>query len=54
MGGAEVVPFGTRAGAEAFAAQNGGTVQTFTELTADEILGAPADAPATETGHANH
>lgn len=52
MGGEEVVPFGTRAGAEAFAARNGGTVQAFADLTPDEILGTAA--PETEADHAGH
>ncbi|MFT3691125.1 nitrous oxide reductase accessory protein NosL [Paenirhodobacter sp.] len=39
MGGAEVVPFGTRAAAEAFARDRGGEVKTFAELTPATILG---------------
>ncbi|KGJ04364.1 copper chaperone NosL [Paracoccus halophilus] len=39
MGGAELVPFSTREAAEAFAAEKGGIVQTFDELTPDEVLG---------------
>lgn len=39
MGGAELVPFGTRAAAEAFAADKGGEVQGFDELTPAEVLG---------------
>lgn len=45
MGGAEIVPFGTRAAAEAFAQQKGGRVQTFTELTPAEVLGTGGEAP---------
>lgn len=43
MGGAEIVPFGSRASAEAFARDKGGAVQTFAELTPDEVLGEGRD-----------
>lgn len=43
MGGAEIVPFGTREAAEAFARQKGGSVQVFAELTPDEVLGTGMD-----------
>lgn len=39
MGGAELVPFGTRAQAEAFAKDKGGAVRSFDELTPAEVLG---------------
>ena len=43
MGGAEIVPFGTREAAEAFARDKGGTVRGFDELTPDEVLGGEAE-----------
>ena len=43
MGGAEIVPFGSRASAEAFARDKGGAVQTFAELTPNEVLGEGRD-----------
>lgn len=39
MGGQELVPFGTREAAKAFARDKGGTVQTFDALTPAEVLG---------------
>ncbi|WP_199261481.1 nitrous oxide reductase accessory protein NosL [Paracoccus binzhouensis] len=45
MGGAELVPFGSREAAEAFAADKGGRVQAFDELTAEEVLGTGETAP---------
>lgn len=53
MGGAEIVPFGTRAGAEDFAREKGGTVQSFDELTPDEVLGGGADTDQAEADHAH-
>ena len=53
MGGAEIVPFGTRAGAEKFAHDKGGRVQTFAELTPDEVFGDAAAPAAEDTGHAH-
>ncbi len=52
MGGAEIVPFGNRPAAEAFARDKGGTVQLFAELTPDEVLGS-GTAPE-EVDHAGH
>lgn len=54
MGGAELVPFSTRAAAEAFAAHKGGRVQGYAELTPDEVLGG-GDVPEDEgSDHAGH
>ena len=47
MGAAEAVPFGERAAADAFVAENGGRVVAFAEIPRDYVLGsdAPGDQP---------
>lgn len=52
MGADETVPFSTRASAERFAAENGGTVTTFQEVPRDYVLGAPGEEPT--DGHTTH
>ena len=49
MGAAEAVPFGDRAAADAFAAENGGRVVTFAEIPHAYVLG--SDAAADLSGH---
>lgn len=49
MGAAEVVPFGNREVADAFAAANGGRVVTFTQIPAAYVLG--SDAPGDQSQH---
>lgn len=60
MGGSEIVPFSTREAAEAFAAEQGGTVLAYAELTPEQVLGggdengdAPMNDPE-EQAHAAH
>lgn len=55
MGAAEAVPFGERAAAEAFAAQNGGRVVTFAEVPANYVLGSgEPDETGSLPDHALH
>jgi copper chaperone NosL len=49
MGAAEAVPFGERAAADAFAAENGGRIVGFTEIPRDYVLG--SDAPDEQGDH---
>jgi copper chaperone NosL len=49
MGAAEAVPFGNREAAEAFAADNGGRVVTFTQIPDAYVLG--SDAPVDQSQH---
>ena len=59
MGGSEIVPFSTREAAEAFAAEQGGMVLAYAELTPEQVLSgdesgdAPMDDPE-EQAHAAH
>ena len=48
MGGSEIVPFSTREAAEAFAAEQGGTVLAFDELTPEQVLGGGDEGPDEE------
>lgn len=48
MGAAEAVPFGERAAADAFVAENGGRVVAFAEIPRDYVLG--SDAPGDQPG----
>ncbi|HMA14428.1 MAG: nitrous oxide reductase accessory protein NosL [Bacteroidota bacterium] len=52
MGLPEVVPFGTQAAAEAFAAEQGGRVVRLAEVPADYVLGMPQ--PPEGADHATH
>ncbi|WMT73354.1 nitrous oxide reductase accessory protein NosL [Bradyrhizobium sp. Ash2021] len=47
MGAAEAVPFGNREAADAFAADNGGRVVTFTQIPGAYVLG--SDAPGDQS-----
>ena len=49
MGAAEAVPFGNREAADAFAADNGGRVVTFTQIPAAYVLG--SDASGDQSQH---
>ena len=49
MGAPEAVPFGTRTAAEAFAAQDGGTVMRLTDIP-DHLVLAPADMAPADAG----
>jgi copper chaperone NosL len=48
MGAAEAVPFGERAAADAFAAENGGRVVAFADIPRDYVLG--SDGPGDQAG----
>ena len=48
MGAAELVPFGTRAGAEAFAKARSGRVATLDEIRDQDVLAPDSDAPDTD------
>ena len=54
MGLPEAVPFGTRNGAEAFAAENGGRIVRLAEIPDDYVLGTPEQPSPTEQDHATH
>jgi len=56
MGGSEIVPFSTREAADAFAAEKGGTVLAYADLTPEQVLGGSGDEPAEpeESAHAAH
>lgn len=51
MGGHEIVPFGTRDAAEAFARDKGGAVRSFAELTPEEVLGGGDDEDEGDHDH---
>lgn len=51
MGAAEAIPFGSEAGANAFAMENGGHVKRFKEIPADYVLGS-VDVSAAATMNA--
>lgn len=53
MGGSEIVPFSTREAADAFAAEQGGTVAAFAELTPEQVLGGGDEEPADPEEHAH-
>ncbi|HFQ15861.1 MAG TPA: copper resistance protein CopZ [Rhodobacteraceae bacterium] len=48
MGAAELVPFGSRAGAEAFAKARGGRVARLDEIRNEDVLAPDSDAPDTD------
>jgi len=50
MGAAEAVPFGERAAADAFVAQNGGRVVAFADIPRDYVLGSDASGEQAESG----
>ena len=55
MGGHELVPFGTREAADAFARDKGGEVRAFAELTPGEVLGGgDATADDDDEGEQEH
>lgn len=54
MGLPEVVPFGTRDGAEGFATDNGGRVVRLAEIPADYVLGTPQMPTQEGEAHATH
>lgn len=58
MGGSEIVPFSSPEAAAAFAAEHGGAVLGFADLTPESVLGGGdggvTDDPATEQAHAAH
>ncbi len=56
MGGSEIVPFSTREAARAFAAEKGGTVLAYEDLTPEQVLGGDNEEPADpeERAHATH
>lgn len=45
MGAPELVPFSSRAAAESFAAEHGGAVRGFDEITREDVLGGGAALP---------
>lgn len=49
MGAAEAVPFGERAAADAFVAQNGGRVVAFADIPRDYVLGSDASGEQAES-----
>lgn len=53
MGGAETVPFGSRAAAEAFAARHGGQVMTFAAIPDAFVLGGDERGPGEADGRRN-
>lgn len=55
MGGSEIVPFSTREAADAFAAEQGGTVLAFADLTPEQVLGGGEEpAEPEDQAHAAH
>lgn len=57
MGGSEIVPFSTREAAQAFAAEHGGAVAAFDELTPEQVLGGGdggLDDAEEDLAHAGH
>lgn len=57
MGGSEIVPFSTREAAGSFAAEQGGTVLAYADLTPEQVLGGgdePAEVNPEDHEHAMH